>query len=172
MPEGSPAKKDFLEKLDALIYSGLKPGMRSSELKQATARRRLFQAAGAILLVGLAALFYWILGKKRRARELSLTGSPASVLTPGAASSHLEVIDLAMAPGAEPRVITGKVKNNSGWNFSRVEVNLGLADINGSTLGVASATLPDVKSGSTVPFQVTVTLKNAALYFVRDVNGY
>jgi hypothetical protein len=170
--ETRPPATSFREKLEALMFAGLKPGMRSSQIQQLSwknyLRRAIFAAAG-VAVIGCA--FYWVAVARRpdfeRAWERFTGGEVGAI-----AASDVEVIDLSMNMDAEPKVIAGKVRNNSEKSYSRIDVTFALTDAMGSAVGAEKVSVSNVGAKSAVPFRATIATRDAAYYVVRDIQPF
>jgi hypothetical protein len=161
------------EKLDALVYSGLEPGMRSSHLKRLTWKRKLLRgAAAAAVAAAVAGGFYWlaVAGRPDFARAwVQFTGAEGvGKVPPGA----LKVVDLAMNRSATATTISGAVANDSETDYRRVEINLSLTDDSGSITRYVSVAVPDVKARSKTPFVTNVEGAGVEYYIVQEIVGY
>jgi hypothetical protein len=160
--------RSLRERLERLLFAGLKPGMRSSEIRQPTAKDYLLRAVAVVAAIAaLAALYYGVAAAGRSARQESgqLPAGDIGQRAPG----DVEVVDLSMNLNSEPKSITGTVKNDSERNFRRVEVTFALTDDNGSAIGVETVSVADVKAKTSVPFRASIITKGASYYVIRDI---
>jgi hypothetical protein len=89
---------------------------------------------------------------------------------PISASTELEVVDLRIAKGAHPPLVTGTVRNATDRRVASAEVSYYLADAAGSLVGTGTTDVANVAPHGSVGFRMPLKIARAEYVFVRDVH--
>lgn len=88
---------------------------------------------------------------------------------PKLAPTDVEVVEIRIARGSRPPLVTGIVRNNTDRKVDSAEVRYYLADRDGSLLGVESADVAGLKPHASTPFRTELKADKAEYVLVRDV---
>jgi len=172
--------KSFREKIEALVFAGLKPGaaaFQPNRTWQQRVRLGLVIALPCLLVAALIGVAMMGLVKKRDVAAAEMTPAQiAAKMLPADLDQHINLkVDRALEV-PEVRVehngsaeLVGTVRNRTDKSFAHAEVIFDLADATGSRLGAASLELEHIEPRQTMPFRVSVVQSSAAVAIVRDV---
>jgi hypothetical protein len=85
-------------------------------------------------------------------------------------NTDIEVLEVGIQRDPDPRLLAGKVRNNTTHEIAAADFVFDLTDSAGSQLGAVSATVEKIPAASVKAFQFPIKQQQAAFALVRDVS--
>lgn len=85
---------------------------------------------------------------------------------------NLELIDHKSTSDSFSSYIEGTIKNNSGRDYSYVQVEINLYDKDGAQIGSTIDNVNNLEAGATWKFKAIVLESNVASYKIKDITGF
>jgi len=126
-------------------------------------------AVSAAILIGLSvfaarAVFHF--GKPARSRAALQPPGELKLIPP-----RVDVADIEIVRDANPPVVSGVVRNNTGQELRSAEVTYELVAADGSLLSADTADVTGLKPHSSASFRVPLKSPQAEFIIVRDVRA-
>jgi hypothetical protein len=178
--------KSFREKIEDLLFAGLKPRVAGDQNDplyltnrtwQKRARLWLLIALPCLLVVAGIGLAMSGVFKKRDVAAIELTRAEvaAKALPPEVLAKisvnvqrDLDIMELHVEHEGTTRVV-GRLRNQTTKSFNHAELTFDLADAMGSRVGAVTAEVEHIAPGATMPFAVSIPQSSAMVAMVRDV---
>jgi hypothetical protein len=141
----------------------------------ATMGQRVLVVCGLLVL---AVSLYLLIGFLRKPAQQGETNGPppvpVQIVPPGLKiekNKDLEVVEIDFNRTADPKVITGTLRNRTNRGFSRCEISFHVTTKEGTQLGAVDTTVQNVPPWGSVKFRILVPEKDAAFTMVRELHA-